>query len=139
MLKIIIAAAALALCTGGCSSKKNFVATSEARIDGVVRISSRDSMLRVLTAHIDSPEIVLECPTLPGRRVVVRGRRMETETITGHGRSEDVTADVAVAETATYEGLQERTGAADTANWLWRICFIMLIFMTAVGLLRKFL
>lgn len=76
---ILIICTALALAAAGCSSQRHSTVQSTTHDSHVARIGSRDSIFLIATAIIDSPEIVLESPALPGGRSMVRGRRLRAE------------------------------------------------------------
>ena len=89
-MKAVIIAAALALAAAGCSSQRHNTAQSATHDSHVARIASRDSIVLIATAIIDSPEIVLESPALPGGRATVRGRRLRTKACGKAGLQTDI-------------------------------------------------
>lgn len=77
---ILIATAATAI--GGCSSHRHSTTHSESTGNRVLRTKSCDSIMQILSATIDSPEIVIESPTMPGGRATIRGPRLKATTQT---------------------------------------------------------
>lgn len=90
-MRTAIIATTLALAVTGCSTQRHSTAQSATLDSRRALIEIRDSITLVATAIIDSPEIVLESPTLSGGRAIVRGRRLKADINCNSGSQTDIT------------------------------------------------
>lgn len=92
-------AAWMLLALAGCGARRTVstghIGTEAAR---VVRLQRADSLVAVTVARLDSPEITIEWPDSPRRRITLRARRV---TVGRRAESQAVTDSVAATETRT--------------------------------------
>lgn len=116
-MKAVIIAAALALAAAGCSSQRHSTAQSATHDSHVARIERHDSIILIATAIIDSPEIVLESPALPGGRATVRGRLLKAKACGNAGTQTEIITSHEHTDTISATADERRPAPA----WPWRI------------------
>jgi len=139
MNKLTCVCAALALTAGGCSTKKQSGNVTEIRHGGTARIEMTDSVLRIVAASIDSPEIVLESPTLHGGKAIVRGRRLRAVASAEQVSHAESMAEASHTERSKAETHEEREPVKGGFGQIIPTCLIAIIITILVALLRKFL
>lgn len=87
------------LALAGCGARRTASSGHiEAEAARVVRLQRADSLVAVTVARLDSPEITIEWPDSPRRRLTVRAQRV---TLGRRAKSQAMTDSVAASETRT--------------------------------------
>ena len=128
-------AAWMLLALAGCGARRT-VSTGHigAEATRVVRLQRADSLVAVTVARLDSPEITIEWPDSPRRRITVRARRV---TLGRRAESQTVTDSVAAAETRTRGErriAERRTG--HLGPWIVAAGAAVLLMMMIVNIRR---
>lgn len=125
--------AAIAIAMGACSSYRQNTEHTESLSHGILRIEAADSTYTMMAATIDSPEIILESPTLPGGRAIVRGRRLKVSAgtkTTSNTRVEGDTTDKTT--TVTDSEKKQQAGPTWPATWA-ALCVVVAAISFIIG------
>lgn len=115
MKSLAIIAALLLAGAAGCRSHRSASETGVASVQ-VLRMERAESLLRVGTVIVDSPEVVIEWPDSPRRRVTARARRVRGAAQERRATATTVRDTVTVTATAA-RNTESRPGSPPLRLW----------------------